>query len=166
MLIETNSTLRNKVVVIISYSWKMNLSEIFTFTNISVTCCVSLCSYFIVLYLWNRRHLYHYAVKIPGPPSLPILGSAYVFLCGTQGTVSRWLSFVYESFALELLENGMHYIGRYKPTFKFWLGPKLFVVVTQPRDIEIVLNQCPEKPQHYKYFCDIFGNGLITLPGR
>ncbi|XP_068914670.1 cytochrome P450 4C1-like [Tenebrio molitor] len=58
----------------------------------------------------------------------------------------------------------MRYIGRYKPTFKFWLGPKLFVVVTQPRDIEIVLNQCPEKPQHYKYFCDIFGNGLITLP--
>jgi hypothetical protein len=57
-------------------------------------------------------------------------------------------------------------VEQYKPLFKFWLGPKFCVVVTQPQDIEIILTNCLEKPEHYDYLTPIFGNGLLTMPGQ
>ncbi|CAH1376630.1 cytochrome P450 4C1-like [Tenebrio molitor] len=128
----------------------MSFIEILNVTNFLTVCSLCLCFCFLLKYLWNKRRLYFYAAKIPGPLSLPLIGSSYKLIGGTQN----------------IIENGVRLVEQYKPLFKFWLGPKFCVVVTQPQDIEIILTNCLEKPEHYDYLTPIFGNGLLTMPGN
>lgn len=47
---------------------------------------------------------------------------------------------------------------------KFWLGNRLFIYVSDPAQIEAILNHpaCIDKGESYKFLVDSLGFGLIT----
>ncbi|XP_069680204.1 cytochrome P450 4C1-like isoform X2 [Periplaneta americana] len=87
--------------------------------------------------------------KLPGPPSYPILGTMlpYIFL-PPEG---RWDIF------LKLMM-------KYKPFFKWWLGPFPGICTSHPDYIEALLNNTKmiDKAIHYKFLHPWLGTGLIT----
>lgn len=53
-------------------------------------------------------------------------------------------------------------------TCRVWLGNRLFVAITEPQDLEIILNnsRSMEKENLYKYAEVVVGKGLFTAPGN
>lgn len=54
---------------------------------------------------------------------------------------------------------------KFKSPFRVWLGNRLFFGVSQPKDVEIVLNKCLAKEQLYNFTTPVVGTGLFTAPG-
>ncbi|XP_073841480.1 cytochrome P450 4d1-like [Musca autumnalis] len=91
--------------------------------------------------------------NIPSPPSVPILGHCLQF--------NRLQPHEHAEFYLNL-------VATYGKTLKFWLGPKLFIVLTEPRDVEMVLNDMRfiEKAEVYSVLEPWFKEGLMNSPGH
>lgn len=55
--------------------------------------------------------------------------------------------------------------GRY---YRIWLGPYLYLVISDPRDNEVVLSSTTliEKLDAYDYFIPWIGRGLLTAFGK
>ncbi|XP_044261300.1 cytochrome P450 4C1-like isoform X2 [Tribolium madens] len=104
--------------------------------------------YFIIKYNWSRRWLYYYGSKIDGPFGWPVIGSAHYFIGGQK---------VFFKTLTKLLEP-------YPSVAKFWFGNNLIVSVSQPEDVEIILNNCLKKPIIYNFALSFLGNGLLTSP--
>ncbi|EFA05709.1 cytochrome P450-like protein [Tribolium castaneum] len=102
--------------------------------------------FFIIKYNWNRRWLYYYGSKIDGPFAWPIIGIAHYFI-GGQKVFYNQLTKLFEA---------------QPPIFKFWLGQDLVVATSRLKDVEIILNNCFEKPKFYNFMCEVTGNGLLT----
>ncbi|XP_044260315.1 cytochrome P450 4g15-like [Tribolium madens] len=98
--------------------------------------------YFIIKYNWRRRWLYYYGSKIDGPIGWPIIGSAHYFIGVFFKTVTK------------LLES-------YPSVAKIWFGNNLIVSVSRPEDVEIILNNCLEKPKIYHFEMDFLQHQLI-----
>ncbi|XP_054269204.1 cytochrome P450 4g15-like [Macrosteles quadrilineatus] len=107
-------------------------------------------------YVYHRisnRHMYELGNKIPGPPALPVFGNALEFIGASNHRVFQKLysrSFEYESIA------------------RLWVGPRLFVFLTDPRDIELILGSTVhiDKSVEYKFFKPWLGNGLLISTGE
>ncbi|KAJ8954175.1 hypothetical protein NQ318_005770, partial [Aromia moschata] len=111
---------------------------------------ICLCGFLIwyLRLLWSRRRLYELASKMPGPFSLPLIGSALFF----AGNVNDWFS------------NVMALFRTYSGLFRIWFGPKLLVIVSDPKYFEILLPNCLQKQFMYSVAEPLVGHGLVTAP--
>lgn len=59
-------------------------------------------------------------------------------------------------------------VTTYKPAMRVWLGPELYVALSDPKYLEIVLNSphALNKAKSYKFMVPLLGFGLLTAPGR
>lgn len=108
----------------------------------------------ILLYLKLRitnRKVYECASKIPGPPSLPIIGIMYLFFNKGNDKV------------LDVIDE---ILQKYKSPAKAWFGPMLVLLVDSPDDLKIVLNSqnCLQKAYPYDFLG--VSKGLMAAPGN
>ncbi|EEB11101.1 cytochrome P450, putative [Pediculus humanus corporis] len=89
--------------------------------------------------------------SIPGPPGLPYIGVVHFGLIQPEGLVK---------FAFELGEA-------YGSVVKGVLGGKLYIFLSDPRDIEIILSSHTyiDKSPEYKFFKPWLGDGLLISTG-
>ncbi|CAG9559212.1 unnamed protein product [Danaus chrysippus] len=111
---------------------------------------------FVVLGAWvhwryKNRKLLEISKKIPGPPTIPILGNALYFMCRPE----------------EMIKITKELIKEYGSILRFWLGPDLNIVVSNPDDIKILLtnNKVSVKGPQYKYMSDLIGVGILSGSG-
>lgn len=89
---------------------------------------------------------------MPGPAALPLLGNMLELLTSQD---CFWPKIT------ALMQT-------YAPTFQFWLGLTPFVVITDPRDYDYVMNspRFNDKSSWYPLARAALGTGLITLSGE
>ncbi|XP_051174382.1 cytochrome P450 4C1-like isoform X2 [Leptopilina boulardi] len=107
------------------------------------------------IYLYQRKwiQLLRLAFKLPGPYAFPFIGNGLNFACKAE----------------ELLERAVKVVKPYVnlTPMRLWLGPMLCVIISKPRDLEIILNsqQAIEKGFSYKFLKPFIGEGLISGSG-
>lgn len=62
-----------------------------TITEVLAVLIVTVCLSMLIQYHWKRRRLYYMASKIAGPPGLPIIGNALLFIGSTERKYYFWL---------------------------------------------------------------------------
>ncbi|XP_057334127.1 cytochrome P450 4C1-like [Microplitis mediator] len=113
----------------------------------------------ILTYLWSdiKNYLVAYgklvkaAKSFPGPPTLPLIGNALIFAGHRDEILNKLMK-----------------LGKTNPdTFRVWLGPVLAIVITNPKDYEIVLSspKIIEKAFFYNLMEPIAINSLINGKG-
>ncbi|KAK9873305.1 hypothetical protein WA026_021797 [Henosepilachna vigintioctopunctata] len=101
-------------------------------------------------FYWDRRKFYLLSAKLPGPSGYPFLGSSLDFFGGTEA--------IFKAFS--------GYPKMYSDVHKLWIGPKFFVVISNPEWLEIILNSSKalEKGDVYEFTKPFLGNGLLSAP--
>ncbi|KAF5302920.1 hypothetical protein FQA39_LY02100 [Lamprigera yunnana] len=110
-----------------------------------------------ILVLWyiywrlSKKHMVELAEKIPGPKGWPLIGNV--------------LEFVGPSF--QIFKRIYEMSLTYDSVVRCWLGPKLLIFLTDPRDVEIILNSSVhiDKASEYRFFQPWLGNGLLISSG-
>ncbi|XP_033225974.1 cytochrome P450 4C1-like [Belonocnema kinseyi] len=101
---------------------------------------------------YNRRKiLIKFAKTLPGPPTLPLIGNAFQFSCSPE----------------DILNKIVQVASSYDVPFRFWLGPKLFVGITDPHDYQIILgsSKASHKDPVYRFMEPFIGKGLVSGSG-
>uniref|UniRef100_A0A8D8WTB5 Cytochrome P450 4C1 n=2 Tax=Cacopsylla melanoneura TaxID=428564 RepID=A0A8D8WTB5_9HEMI len=106
----------------------------------------------LAIYHWRRRKLYALSWKLEGPPALPIIGNAYVFLAS--------MDVIFKSM------NKMHNKYRRKghKMYRFWVGPDFIANLIDVKYICTILNQSLKKGKTYSLIEDQFHNGIFVNP--
>ncbi|KAF5292051.1 hypothetical protein FQR65_LT11317 [Abscondita terminalis] len=101
-------------------------------------------------YLWKRRSLYLASWQRPGPLSFPFLGNALMFLSSPNYA----------------LKNILRLTRLYKSPVPFWIGSKLLFSISEPKDLETVLNSpsALSKIEFDKSRKFVGGQGLFSAP--
>ncbi|CAH1118517.1 unnamed protein product [Phaedon cochleariae] len=112
---------------------------------------IFVCGSLLVWYIqfsWKRRKLYIHAAKVKGPPCLPFIGNAHMFLGNGNDIIKKLLKIQEDIPGLS----------------KVWLGPKLVYLVSNPDHIETILNspKALNKDDMYRFVSDFIGYGLLT----
>uniref|UniRef100_A0A8D9EEA6 Cytochrome P450 4g15 n=1 Tax=Cacopsylla melanoneura TaxID=428564 RepID=A0A8D9EEA6_9HEMI len=109
----------------------------------------------VAYYRMSRRRLYDLANKIPGPEGLPLFGKVLDVIWGNPNSIFE-----------KVLSLAKEYDN--KPLVKFWFGPRLFLFLKDPRDIEIILSSHVhiDKSPEYSFFKPWLGNGLLISTGH
>uniref|UniRef100_A0A1L8E439 Putative cytochrome n=1 Tax=Nyssomyia neivai TaxID=330878 RepID=A0A1L8E439_9DIPT len=108
----------------------------------------------VLYYLWIRRDVIKLTWNLPGPTPLPILGAAYLVLGKSHEEylhVVEWMFKKYSSF---------HH---------FWLGPRLYLLVCDPKLIQTILfsQEALNRDDVYDFVSLLGdGGGLLTLKGQ
>uniref|UniRef100_A0A336KSR9 CSON013450 protein n=1 Tax=Culicoides sonorensis TaxID=179676 RepID=A0A336KSR9_CULSO len=122
------------------------------FINISVLAFTVIC----LFHIWQiRSRSYKLALKIPGPRPLPIIGNAHLIFKITSKT--------------DVISKALEYGKIYNPVGRAFLGYNVFVFLTHPDDIEVIIlnsNQHLEKSEEYRFFEPWLGNGLLISKGE
>ncbi|XP_073948122.1 cytochrome P450 4C1-like [Choristoneura fumiferana] len=97
---------------------------------------------------WRNRRLLELAASVPGPPALPVLGNALLFMASPNEQ-------------LKLIGELMKDYGEY---VRFWLGPDLNIGVENPEDIKLLLssNKVNQKGPVYEHLKSVIGSGILT----
>ncbi|XP_046679345.1 uncharacterized protein LOC124366787 [Homalodisca vitripennis] len=106
---------------------------------------------FYLQFRWRYRYILATANKLPCPPAWPFIGNLLFLL----GDVPRTTKNLFRTFT------------EYKKHFCLWIGPLPLFVISDPSDVQIILNSSNtlEKDDTSYKFMKIFGgNGLITAP--
>lgn len=129
------------------------LTLLFNIFQYALTVVVLLALTGLVVYFVKFKHMIDVTRNIPSPPSLPVLGHSLEF--------NRLQPHEHADFYLNLVKT-------YGKTLKFWLGPKLFIVLTEPNDVEVALNDMRliEKGEAYSVMEPWFKEGLMNSPGH
>ncbi|KAF2894180.1 hypothetical protein ILUMI_11993, partial [Ignelater luminosus] len=100
----------------------------------------------------SRRHMIKPAEKIPGPKGWPLIGNV-LELVGSSSDIFK-----------NVYAHSFNYAG----IVKGWIGPRLFIAVYDPRDVEIILSSHihSDKPSEYRFFEPWLGNGLLISTGE
>lgn len=125
--------------------------KMITFFLLSVVLCV-------LLFLWinqyrvKRRDIYNLAKILPGLKEYPVIGHGYLYLNKNE-------SEIYETVTTYNKKCGTD-------CAKQWLGPELVVLLSDPDDIQTILNSqnSMEKAEFYNFFKCYFG--LFTSAGN
>ncbi|CAH1732100.1 cytochrome P450 4g15 [Aphis gossypii] len=106
-----------------------------------------------IYFRMSRKQLYDLASKIPGSEGLPMLGNALDFMQDPHTIFDK----IYER-SFEFEKNS---------PIKMWIGPRLLVFLTDPRDVEVILssNVYIDKSPEYRLFEPWLGNGLLISTG-
>lgn len=91
----------------------------------------------VFTYNVKRWKMYKLAMKLDGPKSYPIIGGAHHFM-GLDTS--------------EITSTILNYCKTYISPVRFWLGPRLIIIVSEPEDLDEVLNSqnCLDKDDFYK----------------
>ncbi|XP_063829101.1 cytochrome P450 4c3-like [Ostrinia nubilalis] len=102
---------------------------------------------------WARRaqRLDRMTTSLPGPPTLPLLGNAMLFIGDSEKM-------------LQNLENLASMAYENKGCVKLWLGPKLYVAIANAEDAQVVLENCLDKDVVYRFLRPWLGHGLFVAP--
>uniref|UniRef100_A0A182PZ11 Uncharacterized protein n=1 Tax=Anopheles epiroticus TaxID=199890 RepID=A0A182PZ11_9DIPT len=94
-----------------------------------------------------------YAGKLGGPVAYPLVGNGFLFINKTPA---------------EFLQLLGRLIAQYGKCLRVWLGTQLIVLVTDPKDIEILLSSPKyiEKSSEYDFVRPWLGDGLLISSGR
>lgn len=108
---------------------------------------------YILHYMQTRSHKALLGNKIPGPPTVPILGNA-LELIGIRDN-------------MEVFDRAYQYQKLYGGVIRGWVGPKLVIFLSDARDAEVILNSNVhiDKSVEYKFFKPWLGNGLLISSG-
>ncbi|XP_020296146.1 cytochrome P450 4C1-like isoform X2 [Pseudomyrmex gracilis] len=89
---------------------------------------------------------------IPGPPSVPIFGSALLFQCSPRNI---WMLVRY-------------FVDTMYPVMKLWIGPECIIILRHPDDLEKVLSTTKhnEKSRVYITVRPWLNDGLLTSKGN
>ncbi|XP_015189649.1 PREDICTED: cytochrome P450 4C1-like isoform X2 [Polistes dominula] len=104
----------------------------------------------MIKYLINKLHEYNLIKRFSGPKAYPLIGNLHIFLGDIKDITKKLLK------AIE-----------YSPSpWRLWLGPKLFVLLDDPKHIEIICKHSNafEKSLVYDFMKPCIGNGLVTAP--
>ncbi|KAJ8711126.1 hypothetical protein PYW07_008368 [Mythimna separata] len=106
---------------------------------------------FWLLWRYKNRRMIEMAKKLPGPRALPLLGNALLFM-GQPEEFTRVLKDL---------------IAEYGSVLKFWLGPDLNILVSDPDDLKLLLasTKTSVKGPQYKYMADVLGGGILSGSG-
>ncbi|XP_049879494.1 cytochrome P450 4C1-like [Pectinophora gossypiella] len=112
--------------------------------------------FLILLTCWlrwrrNNSRLLKMAREIPGPPPLPGVGNALRFMCRPE----------------EFIQVIRDLMRDYGDVLRFWLGPDLNVVVSNPDDLKILLSnkKTSVKGPQYRYMANVLGGGILSGSG-
>ncbi|XP_060804887.1 cytochrome P450 4C1 [Amyelois transitella] len=108
--------------------------------------------FFYVKYRGGRKQLYELSDILPGPGCVPVIGNSHWFIGGPERILQN----------IKILANRAEKCP--SGICKIWIGPSLYVVVTNPQDVQIVLDSCLEKDYTYKFLRAWLGNGLFVAP--
>ncbi|CAD1480279.1 unnamed protein product, partial [Heterotrigona itama] len=124
----------------------------FSATTVFLSLFIPAVVLYLIYFRLSRRHMIELAEKIPGPPSLPLLGHALEFLGSSDA----------------IFQNVMKKSEEYKDVVKLWIGPKLIVFLIDPRDVEIILSSHVyiDKSSEYRFFQPWLGDGLLISTGQ
>ncbi|XP_052751911.1 cytochrome P450 4V2-like [Galleria mellonella] len=97
---------------------------------------------------WRHKRMLELAKLVPGPPALPIVGNALIFMTQPEKQLIKIAA---------LLEKYGQYI-------KFWLGPDLNICVKNPNDVRFLLtsNKVNQKGPLYNFMVPFIGQGILT----
>ncbi|XP_071558603.1 cytochrome P450 4g15-like [Temnothorax nylanderi] len=90
--------------------------------------------------------------KLPGPPSVPILGHSLITLKAPPEA---------------LIEIGLEFFEKYGSVVGAYLGSKVVVFLADPQDVEIILSSSVhiDKAEEYALFKPWLGDGLLITKG-
>lgn len=125
--------------------------KMITFIVLGITLLVLLISW-IIQYRVKRRAIYELAKKLPGLKEYPIIGHGYMYLNKSENEIYETVTTYNEKCGSDCTKQ--------------WLGPKLVVVLSDPEDVETILNSpnSMEKADFYNFFKCYFG--LFTSEGN
>jgi cytochrome P450 family 4 len=128
------------------------VSAFWTLTSLLVGVASILAGMWYYYFRQGRRRLYELAEKIPGPPGIPLIGNALELMGGPN----------------RVFENVYSKSFEYENIVKMWTGPRLFVFLTHPDDIELILSSHVhiDKSPEYRFFQPWLGNGLLISTGE
>ncbi|CAG4942778.1 unnamed protein product [Parnassius apollo] len=109
-----------------------------------------LCIYLAHWKVYEKR-LDRATASLPVPPCLPVLGNAMIFLGDCEKVVKN-------------LEDIAEISYKNKGAVKLWLGPKLYVVISNAEDAKTVLENCLDKDRVYRFLRPWLGRGLFIAP--
>ncbi|KAK9720583.1 Cytochrome P450 [Popillia japonica] len=105
-----------------------------------------------VIYWYNKVHYFEkYLHKIPGPKRLPLVGNALDLASSTR-----------------LLPVLMEYYKKYRTNFKMYIGAQPYLLLTEPKDLELVMSSTTilAKSDLYDLIHRWLGFGLLTSRGN
>uniref|UniRef100_A0A182MZX3 Cytochrome P450 n=1 Tax=Anopheles dirus TaxID=7168 RepID=A0A182MZX3_9DIPT len=106
-----------------------------------------------LFHLWMQTRRYvQLGNLIPGPVAYPLIGNANMLLGKTHN---------------QIMEKAMELSYVYGTVARGWLGYHLVVFLTEPADVEIILNSYVhlEKSSEYRFFKPWLGDGLLISSG-
>ncbi|XP_039288154.1 cytochrome P450 4C1-like isoform X2 [Nilaparvata lugens] len=106
---------------------------------------------FVTWYMRRMHRITAMISKIPGPPTLPLIGNAHLFFgLDMEG---------FNNIQLDL-------INTYGPTVRVWLGPFLWVNLAEPEHIEAILSSeyGTNKDPTYRFF-KVHCDGIFVASG-
>ncbi|XP_037959427.1 cytochrome P450 4d1-like [Teleopsis dalmanni] len=121
----------------------------FVLVFISVTIWLAILS----IYLFKYKHLIDVTKNIPSPPALPIIGHGHYFIGKTP-----------DQYIVQIMDF-METHGR---TIKIWLGPELNMIMSDIKDVEMILSttRFNDKAGEYKMLEPWLQEGLLVSRGR
>ncbi|XP_012268240.2 cytochrome P450 4g15-like [Athalia rosae] len=107
----------------------------------------------IAVYYWlETRRIVRMGQLLPGPPTVPFFGNALIAIgLRPVDVIPKLLEYEF-----------------YGKVIRAFLGPKLYVFLLDPRDIEIILSSTVhiDKSIDYRYFKPWLGEGLLISTGE
>ncbi|KAM3964037.1 cytochrome P450 4C1-like [Aphomia sociella] len=97
---------------------------------------------------WKHRRLLELAKLVPGPPALPIVGNALIFMTKPEQQLKKIAAL----------------LDKYGQYLKFWLGPDLNICVKNPSDVRLLLtsNKVNQKGPLYNFLVPFIGPGILS----
>ncbi|XP_059048918.1 cytochrome P450 4g15-like [Achroia grisella] len=97
---------------------------------------------------WRHRRMLELAKLVPGPPALPIVGNALIFMTQPEKQLVKIAAM----------------LDKYGQYVKFWLGPDLNICVKNPADVRLLLtsNKVNQKGPLYDFMVPFIGRGILT----
>jgi cytochrome P450 family 4 len=105
----------------------------------------------LFVHLWQKND--QSKINIPGPKPVPFFGNLHEFFNLNHH---------------QIFLNSLSFFKIYGDTIRFYLGNRLFVALTDPRDAELILgsHEHINKPKEYQFFQPWLGNGLLISEGE
>jgi cytochrome P450 family 4 len=112
---------------------------------------VSFCA--VLLFVYRFKRFESLVAHIPGPPTLPIIGNGLLFIGKSPEDILKTTVKIHED---------------YGNIFRCFVGPKIAIVLCDPKDVEFVLSshELLEKADEYDPIAEWLGLGLLISSGR